>query len=101
MASVGIESMNAFCGTAYLDVKKLAIHRNLDTERFENLLMKQKSVCLPNEDPVSYGVNAARPVVDRLSEAEKNKIELVITATESSFDFGKSMSTYFHHYLGL
>ncbi len=39
MISVGIETMNVFGGTAYLDVAELAQHRQLDTTRFENLLM--------------------------------------------------------------
>jgi len=34
MSFVGIESMNVFGGTAYLDVAELARHRNLDTGRF-------------------------------------------------------------------
>lgn len=101
MSCVGIEAMNVFGGTAYLDVEQLAQHRNLDITRFKNLLMNQKAVALPYEDPVTYGVNAAKPLIDSLSEAEKNKIELVITCTESGIDFGKSMSTYIHHYLGL
>lgn len=101
MISVGIEAMNVFGGTAYLDVMQLAQHRKLDTTRFENLLMKEKTVALPYEDPVSYGVNAAKPVVDALSEAEKERIEMLITCTESGIDFGKSISTYIHHYLGL
>src|SRR5687767_8918560 len=93
--------MNVFGGTAFLDVRKLAEHRRLDVARFENLLMKQKTVSLPYEDPVSFGVNAARPIVDALSPAEKDRIELLITCTESGIDFGKSISTYLHHYLGL
>ncbi|MES2824529.1 MAG: hydroxymethylglutaryl-CoA synthase family protein [Pseudomonadota bacterium] len=101
MSLAGIEAMNVFAGTAYLDVKKLAEHRKLDTTRFENLLMKQKTVALPYEDPITFGVNAAKPLIDALSEEEKNRIEMVITCTESSFDFGKSMSTYCHHLLGL
>lgn len=101
MVNVGIEAVNFFGGTAFLDVMKLAKHRNLDNARFENLLMKQKAVALPYEDPVSYGVNAAKPLVDSLTREEKDRIELVITCTESSIDFGKSMSTYIHHYLGL
>lgn len=101
MVSVGIEAMNIFGGTAYLDVMELARYRNLDTTRFENLLMKEKSVALPYEDPITFGVNAARPIIDALSEAEKNRIELLITCTESGIDFGKSISTYIHHYLGL
>ncbi len=101
MVPVGIEAMNVFGGTAYLDVMELAKHRGLDTARFENLLMKEKAVALPCEDPVTFGINAAKPIVDALSEAEKDRIEMLITATESGIDFGKSISTYLHHYLGL
>lgn len=101
MTSVGIESMNVFAGTAYLDVTELALHRQLDPQRFSNLLMKEKTVALPYEDPVTFGVNAAKPIIDSLSPDEKDSIEMVITSTESAFDFGKSMSTYFHQQLGL
>jgi polyketide biosynthesis 3-hydroxy-3-methylglutaryl-CoA synthase-like enzyme PksG len=101
MTAVGIEAINVFGGSAYVDVDKLARHRNLDQTRFANLLMRQKSVALPYEDPVTFGVNAAKPIVDALSPAEKDRIEMVISCTESSFDFGKSMSTYFHKLLGL
>lgn len=101
MISVGIEAMNVFGGTAYLDVMQLARHRKLDNTRFENLLMKEKAVALPYEDPVTFGVNAAKPLVDGLSDAEKDRIEMLITCSESGVDFGKSMSTYIHHYLGL
>lgn len=101
MKCVGIEAMNIFAGTTYLNVKKLVEHRQLDTTRFDNLLMKEKTVALPYEDPVTFGVNAAKPIIDALSPEEKNRIEMVITSTESAFDFGKSMSTYFHQHLGL
>nr|WP_297933280.1 hydroxymethylglutaryl-CoA synthase family protein [uncultured Lachnoclostridium sp.] len=99
--AVGIEAMNVFGGTAYLDVKELADYRQLNETRFNNLLMKEKAVALPYEDPVTCGVNAAKPIIDALTEEEKNKIELVITCSESGIDFGKSMSTYIHKYLGL
>ena len=98
---VGIEAMCVYGGVAFLDVTKLAKHRGLDTVRFENLLMKQKTVALPCEDAVSFGVNAAKPLVDALSPAEKERIEMLITCTESGLDFAKSLSTYLHHHLGL
>lgn len=101
MVSVGIEAMNVFGGIAYLDVLQLVRHRQLDTARFENLLMHEKAVALPYEDPVTCGVNAAKPLLDALTEAEKGRIEMLITCSESGIDFGKSMSTYIHHYLGL
>jgi polyketide biosynthesis 3-hydroxy-3-methylglutaryl-CoA synthase-like enzyme PksG len=101
MVEAGIEAMNVFAGTAFLDVKKLAEHRNLDMRRFDNLLMKEKSVALPYEDPITFAVNAAKPIIDNLSQEDKDRIEMVITCTESAFDFGKSMSTYCHELLGL
>jgi polyketide biosynthesis 3-hydroxy-3-methylglutaryl-CoA synthase-like enzyme PksG len=101
MINVGIEAMNVYAGSVYLDVNKLAHYRQLDTKRFENLLMKEKAIALPYEDPVSFGASAAKPIIDKLSEEEKSKIELLITCTESGIDFGKSISTYIHKYLGL
>ncbi len=101
MTLVGIEAMNVFGGNAYLDVQKLARHRKLDLTRFANLLMKEKTVALPYEDPITFGVNAAKPLIDAMTPEERDRIELVITCTESAFDFGKSMSTYFHRLLGL
>ena len=101
MSFVGIEAVNVFTGSAYLDVQKLAEHRKLDMTRFTNLLMKQKTVPMPYEDPITFGCNAAKPLIDAMSPEERDRIELVISCTESSFDFGKSMSTYFHKLLGL
>src|SRR5262245_42633388 len=99
--TVGIEAINIFCGCAMLDLNVLAEHRQLDRARFQNLLVKEKTVALPYEDPVTYAVNAAEPLLEALSVAEKNRIELLITCTESGIDFGKSLSTYVHQYLSL
>lgn len=97
----GIELMNIYCGSAAINVDELAKLRGLDNDRFSKLLMKQKTVPMTFEDPISNGVNAAKPIIDKLSEEEKNQIDMVITCTESGIDFGKSMSTYIHHHLGL
>ncbi len=99
--SVGIEAMNACVGQAFFNTRTLFEARGLDLERFDNLMMIEKSVCLPCEDPVTYGVNAAKSIIEALSSAERDRIELLITSTESGLDFGKSLSTYIHHYLGL
>jgi polyketide biosynthesis 3-hydroxy-3-methylglutaryl-CoA synthase-like enzyme PksG len=101
MTAVGIEAFNVFGGSAYLNVEKLARHRNLDMTRFANLLMKEKTVPLPYEDPITFGMSAAKPLIDAMTPEEKDRIEMVISCTESAFDFGKSMSTYFHKLLGL
>ena len=99
--TVGIEAINFYGGSAFLNVRRLFEVRNLDLRRFDNLMIHRKSVALPCEDPVSFGVNAAKPLLDQLSEQERNRIELLVTATESGLDFGKSLSTYLHDYLGL
>lgn len=101
MIEVGIEAMNVFGGTAYVDVLELAHHRGLELDRFKNLMMHQKAVALPYEDPITYAVNAAKPIVDALSKEERDQIELIITCSESGIDFAKSMSTYLLEYLEL
>lgn len=47
--SVGIEAINAYGGQAQLDTRTLFEARNLSMERFDNLMMNRKSVCLPCE----------------------------------------------------
>ncbi|HEY8357023.1 MAG TPA: hydroxymethylglutaryl-CoA synthase [Ramlibacter sp.] len=101
MARVGIEALNFYGGSACVDIMEMARWRGRDLARFENLLMLQKSVALPYEDPVSFAINAAKPLVDALPAEERDRIELLITCTESGIDFGKSISTYVHHHLGL
>lgn len=101
MQQVGIEALNVYGGAAKLNVRMLAEARQLDTTRFDNLLMKEKTVAMPYEDPISYAVNAAKPIIDSLSDREKQRIEMLITCSESGVDFGKSMSTYVNEYLGL
>lgn len=98
---VGIESLNIYGGRTFLDIRQLFAARGLDQARFDNLMMEKKAVGLPCEDPVTNGVNAAKPIVDRLTPEERKRIEMVIVSTESGLDFGKSMSTYIHAHLGL
>ncbi|MGW8956318.1 hydroxymethylglutaryl-CoA synthase family protein [Paenibacillus sp. NPDC055715] len=99
--NVGIEKINFYGGSSCINVRDIFSARNLDISRSANLMMDIKSVGLPCEDSVTNGVNAAKPIVDQLSESDKQRIEMVITSSESGVDFGKSLSTYIHDYLGL
>lgn len=101
MAIAGIEAINVFGGTNYIDVMQLCEHRGLDKTRMANLLIKEKSVAMPWEDPITFAVNAAKPIIDVLSQAEKDSIDMLITCSESGIDFGKSISTYVHDLLDL
>ncbi len=98
---VGIESINFYVGRIYVSVRELFEKRELNLARFDNLMMNKKAVGLPWEDPVTCSVNAAKPILSILSSKERSNVELVITATESGVDFGKSLSTYAHSYLNL
>ncbi|MFX4293923.1 hydroxymethylglutaryl-CoA synthase family protein [Streptomyces bohaiensis] len=98
---VGIEALHAYCGRTSMDIPTLFRHRGLDPDRMANLRMAAKSVALHCEDAVSFAVNAARPLVEALTEEERATIELVVVGTESGVDFGKSVTSYVHHYLGL
>jgi polyketide biosynthesis 3-hydroxy-3-methylglutaryl-CoA synthase-like enzyme PksG len=99
--AVGIEAISVYAGRACLDVRRLSQARGLDMRRFDNLMMAEKSVNLPCEDAVTNAVNAAKPLVDALSPAERDRIELLIVGTESGLDFAKPISTYVHEYLEL
>jgi polyketide biosynthesis 3-hydroxy-3-methylglutaryl-CoA synthase-like enzyme PksG len=99
--TIGIDRMSVYAGRAFLDVAELARARALDQRRFDNLLMRRKSLALPFEDPVSFAVNAAKPMVDGLTDADRAGIRLLIVASESGVDQGKSMGAYVHKYLKL
>ncbi len=101
MRQVGIEAISAYCGEAFLEVPELFRYRDLDARRMDNLLMRRKSVAMHCEDAVSFAVNAAKPIVDALSEDQRQAIELLVVGTESGVDFGKSVSTYVADLLGL
>ncbi|MEU6439349.1 hydroxymethylglutaryl-CoA synthase [Streptomyces sp. NPDC047046] len=99
--AVGVEAINAYVARACFDVAELFRGRGLDMSRFDNLMMRRKSVNLPCEDAVTNAVNAAKPVLDRLTAEERDAIELLVVGTESGLDLGKPLSTYIHHHLGL
>lgn len=101
MTPVGIEAVSVYAGTARISVPALFAGRGLDPARIGNLMMRDRSVALPCEDPVTNAVNAARPLLDRLTPQELARIEVLVTSTESGIDYSKSVSSYVHGYLGL
>lgn len=98
---VGIEALNVYCGVAQIPVTTMFEARNLDTDRLKNLMMVKRAISLPYEDPITNAVNAAKPIIDQLTDDERNSIEMVVTASESGIDYSKSIASYVHEYLGL
>lgn len=98
---VGIEALNVYCGIAQIPVETMFTARGLDKGRLANLGMQNRAINLPFEDPVTNAVNAAKPIIDSLTEEEVGQIEILVTATESGIDFSKSIASYVHRHLGL
>ncbi|TVT86071.1 hydroxymethylglutaryl-CoA synthase family protein [Pseudomonas sp. H3(2019)] len=98
---VGIEALNVYCGIAQIPVATLFEARGLDSARLDNLMMMERAVALPFEDPITNAVNAALPILEQMSEEEKNAIAVLIIGSESGIDYSKSISSYVHAHLGL
>ena len=73
---VGIEAINCDVGQTFIDVRDLSQARGLDAKRFDGLMMEKKSVSLPCQDPVTYAVNAAKPIIDALGEAKVDALQV-------------------------
>ena len=99
MKTVGIEAINIYGTSLYLDQSKLAVARGLDPEKVvRDFLIETRSLNPPYEDTVTMGANAARPLFDFV---DKNDIGMLIVGTEGSVDFGKPISTNIHGALDL
>jgi 3-hydroxy-3-methylglutaryl CoA synthase len=96
---VGIEKINAYGSSLYLDQQELAVARGRDPEKVvADFMIHRRSLNPPYEDTITMGANAAKPM---LTEADKESIGLLIVGTEGSLDFGKPISTNIHGALGL
>jgi 3-hydroxy-3-methylglutaryl CoA synthase len=95
---VGIDDLNVYGSTHSIDIETVARARGRSAKGLQAVQFLRRSVTPPSEDAVTLAVNAARPVVDA---AGADTFTLLIVATESGLDYGKPLSTYVHHLLGL
>jgi len=99
MKQIGIESINLYGSSMYLDQTRLAAARGQDPEKVvHDFLITTRALNPPYEDTVTIGANAAKPLVDQV---DPESIGMLIVGTESSVDFGKPVSTNIHGALGL
>ncbi|OHD27684.1 MAG: hypothetical protein A2V99_17430 [Spirochaetes bacterium RBG_16_67_19] len=99
MKSVGIEKINLYGCSLYLDQQKLAAARGLDPRKVvADFLIDTRSLNPLYEDTVTMAANAAGPL---LEDEDRKAIGLLVVGTESSVDFGKPISTNIHGALGL
>ncbi len=98
MTPAGIDDLNVYGSSLQLRVADLAVARGFTARELQATQFDARSVTPPYEDPVTLAVNAAMPIV---AQIDPDGVELLIVATESSFDYGKPISTYVHRHLGL
>lgn len=96
---VGIEKLAAYPGSLALAMPALCAARGHDPADIRDTMMiDERSLNVPWEDPVTMAVNAAAPL---LSTDDRARIGLLIVASESGVDQEKPMSTWVHRYLDL
>ncbi len=99
MKPVGIDRARVYPSSLALEMALLCEARGGDLgELREVMMIDARSVNPPWEDPVTMAVNAALPM---LTEEDRERIELVLVASESSVDQEKPLSSWVHRYLGL
>lgn len=97
--TVGIEKLSLYPGRLYADALDLAEARGSDRTRMRDQVMVACRTVVPVfEDTVTLAVNAAQRL---LTPEDRASIGLVIVATESGVDFGKSISTWVHRFCEL
>lgn len=96
---VGIDKLRVHPGSLALPMPALCEARNHDPRDIRDVMMvDERSLNVPWEDPVTMAVNAALPMLD---EGDRRDIGLLLVASESGVDQEKSMSTWVQRYLGL
>ncbi len=99
MKRIGIEKVNIYGCSLYLEQKKLAAARDQDPDKVvADFLIDTRSLHPPYDDTVPMGANAAKPL---LEGEDPESIGMLIVGTEGSVDFGKPISTNIHGALGL
>ena len=96
---VGIDAIAFYTSPFHLELASLAAFRGIDPQKFLIGLGQHKmSVPPPDEDIVTMGAAAAKRV---LCHVDREKIELLLFATESGIDQSKAAGIYLHELLGL
>src|SRR5258706_270680 len=98
-ARVGIEKLRVYPCSLALGMRALCEARGRDFAEFQsNMMIDERSLNVPGEDPVTMAVNAAKPM---LTDADRGRVGLVIVASESGVYQEKPMSTWVQRYLDL
>lgn len=94
---VGIDKISFYVPPYYVEMEALAKARQVEVEKFTiGIGQDEMAVVTAEHDIVAMAANAAEKI---LTDDDRESIDQIIVATESSFDFSKAISTYLHHLL--
>lgn len=97
--NIGIDKIGFYSPEYFIDMRKLAVARNIDPDKFTYGLDQDLMAVKPiTQDTITMGANAANTI---LNDSDKEAIDLVILATETGLDFSKSGATSIHSLLGI
>ena len=96
---IGIDKIGFATSNYVLKLNDLAAARATDPEKLsKGLLLKELSIAPLTEDIITLGAAAADPI---LTSEDKEKIDMVIVATESSIDQSKAAAVFIHGLLAI
>ncbi len=99
MKKIGIEKINIYGSSLFLDQRRLAVARGKDPEKVvSDFLIDTRALNPLWEDTVTMGANAALPMI---TDEDREQIGMLLVGTEGSVDFGKPISTNIHSALKL
>ncbi|AKK19671.1 hydroxymethylglutaryl-CoA synthase [Candidatus Liberibacter africanus] len=97
--AIGIEDISFYTTNQYIDLSVIAEKNGVDVAKFYvGIGQERMSVLNPDEDIVTMAAAAALPI---LENQDKNLINTLFFATESSIDQSKSAAIWLHNLLGL
>ena len=100
--SVGIDALSVWPSSMALDMRTLVEARDGNVrEVVDQMMIDQRSVNPPWEDPVTMAVNAADGLLERSDDDVRDRIGLLLVASESAPDQEKALSTWVQRWLDL
>ncbi len=96
---IGIDKIGFYVPSYYIELKELAIARNVDPDKYLIGLGQSKMAIIEkSQDCVTLAANAANQI---LKKEDIDKIDLVLFTTESGIDESKAAGLYVSSLLGL
>lgn len=96
---IGIEKISFNIPHLYIDMNELALARNEEPAKYTIGIGQDEMAVSPlSQDPVTLAANAA---LQMITDEDREHIDLIMFATETSIDQSKAASVYVHRLVGL